>query len=55
MFQTKFVEKIKIHIFKQLIPPPSEKCGVYGIMRKNMVESCRPHRTIYYGAKKCDL
>jgi len=52
MFQAIFVKKIKIHILQTINPPPFENCGVYGTMRKNTVESGRPHRRIYYGAKK---
>jgi len=42
MFQTKFVEKIKIHILCSIT---FENCAVYEIMWKNIVEPIRPQMT----------
>ena len=49
MFQTKVVEKIKIHILWS-ITFFSENRGVYEIISKNMVKTNRPQMTIQYGA-----
>jgi hypothetical protein len=44
MFQTKVVEKVKIHILRSI--PFSENRAVYEIMQKSMIEPERPETTI---------
>jgi hypothetical protein len=46
MFQTKVIEKIKIHILFSLTFP--ENPAVYEIMWKNMVEPDRLQITVHY-------
>ena len=49
MVQTRVVEKIETHFLRlNLPPPPPENLAVYEIMWINIVESDRPHMTIWH-------